>query len=159
MATTLPYSDQTETPSYSAVRVDVVEHRQRDVGATVFVWLAIALALAFWAANLTALFGILGALGHPAADGLDAGEADVGGLGWMTINFVGGLLILGGALAYGAYRYASRDKRLDPMTEASTAALYDNIERQGGDDTSSRSPEDRSPMERDAYRTSQSDLR
>ncbi|WP_374472539.1 hypothetical protein [Phenylobacterium sp.] len=154
---TLPYSDRTDT--YSAERSDAGAHRTRDVGATIFVWLAWAAAAIFWGFALTTAFGILSSLGHPAADGLDAGEADVGGIGWMTINFIGGLIILGGALAYGAYRYASRDKRLDPVTEAATHALYDTIERQGGEDRTTRSPEAREPMERDAYRASQSDLR
>jgi hypothetical protein len=157
MATTLPYSDRTDT--YAAQRTGADDHRSRDMGATIFVWVAWAVAAIFWGFTLTTAFGILGSLGHPAADGLDAGEVDAGGLGWMAINFVGGLIILGGAIAYGAYRWASRDKRLDPVTEAATHELYDQVERQGGEDMTSRSPEAREPFERDAYRASQSDLR
>jgi hypothetical protein len=152
---TLSYGDQTDT--YSA-RTNASGHTSRDLGATIFVWLAWAFAAMFWGFSLTTGFGIMQALGHPANSGIGAGEADAGGVGWMLINFVG-VIVLGGALAFGAYRYATRDKRKDPMTEASTAALYDTIEQEGGDDASTRSPEERSSTERDAYRTSQSDLR
>ncbi|MCR5879748.1 hypothetical protein [Phenylobacterium sp. J367] len=131
---------------------------RRDVGVTAFLWAAWAAAAVFWGFLLTTAYGIVQALGHPS-DGLDAGEAGVAGIGWMTINMVGGLVILGGALAWGAYRYASRDRGLDPVTEASTHALYDIVERQGGDDLTSRSPEAREPFERDAFRSAERDMR
>lgn len=133
--------------------------RTRDMGATVFIWVAWAAAAIFWGVLLTTGFGILSALGHPAANGPGPGEADMGGVGWMTINFIGGIIVLGGALAWGMYRYASRDRMMDPVTEVATHALYDTIERQGGDDMTSRSPEARTTHERDAYRTAQRDLR
>ena len=63
-----------------------------------------------------------------------------------------GVVALGAAIGWGALRWATRDKRLDPITEASTAALYDGVARNGGDDRVSRSPEARRGDERDSYR-------
>jgi hypothetical protein len=150
---TLSYTDQS-TP-YAETRADGA-HRQagygahRDLGATIFVWVAWAAAAFFWGVTLTTAFNILGT---PApAQALGPGEADAGGVGWGLMNFVG-VIILGMAIAYGAFRYFTRDKRKDPMTEASTHALYDNIERRGGDDESALSPEAHRAEERDAYRT------
>jgi hypothetical protein len=149
---TLSYGERTDTYGGG------VDTRGRDVGATIFTWVAWAAAAMFWGFTMTTAWGIVSAMGNPAANGPSPGEADVGGIGWMTINFIGGMVVLGGALAYGAYRYASRDRALDPVTEAATHALYDTVERQGGEDLTTRSPEARAPMERDAYRTAQRDL-
>ncbi|WP_395670342.1 hypothetical protein [Phenylobacterium sp.] len=123
---------------------------QPGVGVTAFLWLAWAAIAAFWGFSLTTGIGIISALGHPANSGPGPGEADVGGVGWGLMNVVG-VAILGAALAYGAYRYATRDRGKDAMTEASTAALYDIVEEQGGEDLTTRSPEAREPTERDAY--------
>ena len=149
---TLSYGERTDTYG------DVVETRGRDPGATIFTWVAWAAAAIFWGFMLTTGWGIVSAMGSAAANGPGPGETDVGGIGYMTMGFIGGVIVLGGALAYGAYRYASRDRALDPVTEAATHALYDTIERQGGEDLTTRSPEARAPMERDAYRTAQRDL-
>ena len=83
----------------------------------------------------------------------------VGGVSWLMITFVGGLIVLGGALAYGAYRYATRDKSLDPVTEAATHALYDITEAAGGDDEVTRSPEARRPQDRDSLRVARGEQR
>jgi hypothetical protein len=120
-------------------------------GVTAFLWLAWAAVAIFWGFSLTTGFGILSALGHPANSGPGPGEADAGGVSWAMINLVG-VAILGAAMAYGAYRYATRDRGKDAMSEASTAALYDIVEAQGGEDLTTRSPEAREPTERDAYR-------
>lgn len=122
------------------------------IGGKTFIWIAWAMAAAFWAFTLTTAVGILRAMSGGAADGPGPGEVDAGGLSLMLISGVGGILILGGAIAYGAYRYATRDKALDPLTEAATHAEYDMVEAAGGDDEVTRSPEARRPLERDAVR-------
>lgn len=158
---TLPYSDRTDTYSTTtAVRDDGAygETSGAGVAGKVFIWLAWAFAAAFWAFSLTTGVGILNAMGSPAADAT-AGAPDAGGIGWFLMTVVGGTVVLGVAIAYGLASYLSRDKRKDPMTEAATHALYDTIERQGGDDMTTRSPEARRPEERDAYRDAQRDLR
>jgi hypothetical protein len=122
------------------------------VAGKTFIWIAWALAAAFWAFTLTTSVGILQAMGGGAADGPGPGEVDAGGLSWMLINVVGGMIILGGALAYGAYRYATRDKGLDAVGEAATRVEYDMVEAAGGDDVVARSPEAHRPLERDVFR-------
>ena len=114
-------------------------------------WTSWTLAFAFWALTMSSFIGILKALGSGAPGGIQGG-ADAGGAGFMLMDVVGGLVGLGLLIAWGMARSASRDKRLDASTEASTAALYDHIERRGGDDMIDRSPEARRPHERDSYR-------
>ena len=159
---TQPYSHSTaaavhpsEAANY-APDLNAPKSLRRDVGAQAFIWLAWAAAAAFWAMGMTAFFGILASIGsNPQAP---QGGGDVGGVGWFMTTVVG-VAVLGIAMAYGAVRYSTRDKSKDPMTERATAALYDTIADQGGEDLTSRSPEARSTEERDAYRASQSDLR
>jgi hypothetical protein len=122
------------------------------VGGRIFLWTAWALAAAFWAFMLTTAGGIFQALSRGPAGGPGPGEVDAGGISWLLINFVGGVVVLGGALAYGLYRYSSRDKGRDAATEAATHALYDITEAAGGDDEVTRSPEARRPEDRDAMR-------
>jgi hypothetical protein len=162
---TLPYDHETHTVDSdsgyahrdsSRARGDhTTPASQRDRGGVfslAFLFLGWAVLAGFWAAGLTAFSGIIGSLGHPAAQGPSAGSADAGGIGWLLINFVGGILVLGGAIAFGAWRYANRDRRLDGMTEAATHAEYDLVEAGNGDDVVSRSPEAHRPEERDIYR-------
>jgi hypothetical protein len=145
--TTLPYADQTTAyPRSNGPSPELV-----------FLWVAWTLAFAFWAFTFTTAIEIMEAVMRPS-NGPSPGEVDAGGVGWGLMNFVGPV-ILGLALAYGLYRYATRDRRKDAVTEASTAALYDTIERQGGEDLTTRSPEAREPEERDAYRAAKGDLR
>jgi hypothetical protein len=107
--------------------------RQRSLGEHVFIWIAWALAAVFWGATMTAFVGILRAVLQPSgAPG--GGAADAGGIAWLLIDVVGGLILLGLGLAYGSAMVARRNRRLDPVTEAATAALYDQIEAQGGED-------------------------
>lgn len=153
----MAYTDQT-TP-YAGVRTEA--HARHDTayahgghwgaGATIFTWVAWALAASFWAATFTTALGIFESITHPTQQVGGSGGVDAGGVGWAMIDVVGGVIVLGLALAYGLFRYATRDKRMDPVTEASTAALYNGIER-GGDDESSLSPEAHTATERDAYR-------
>jgi len=146
-----PYSDLDDRAYVNERRDDAyVETTSPGVGGQIFLWVAWALAAAFWAFSLTTGIGIINSLGP--ASGPAAGEADVGGISWMLINFIGGVVILGGALAYGVYRYATRNKANDALTEAATHAEYDMIEAGGGDDEVTRSPEAHRPMERDAAR-------
>ena len=108
--------------------------RERSLGEHVFLWLAWALAAAFWGGAMTAFFGIL----HDAA--LPSPAPVAGGVGSGAAYFVGGIVVLGVAIATGAYMTARRDRRMDPVTEAATARLYDAIERQGGADLDPRLP-------------------
>lgn len=147
-----PYSDLDDGAYASERRDDAyAETTSPGVGGQIFLWVAWGLAAAFWAFSLTTGIGIINSLGP--ADGPGAGETGAGGISWMLINFIGGVVILGGALAYGAYRYATRNKANDPLTEAATHAEYDMIEANGGDDEVTRSPEAHRPMDRDAART------
>lgn len=149
-----PYSDVDDRAYGSERRDDTyAETTSPGVGGQIFLWVAWALAAAFWAFSLTTGIGIINSLGPSSGPG--PGEADAGGVSWMLINFIGGVLILGGALAYGAYRYATRNKRNDALTEAATHAEYDMIEANGGDDEVSLSPEAHRPMERDAAHVAQ----
>jgi hypothetical protein len=102
------------------------------VGGQVFLWVAWALAAAFWAAVGTTAINILQAGDNPALT-LGGGEAEGGGLQWSLMTVIG-VVILGAAIAFGAWRYATRDRRKDPMTERATRAEYDAIEAAGGDD-------------------------
>lgn len=119
-------------------------------GGRIFLWIAWAAAFAFWALTMSSFFGILSAINRTGPQGLEGG-VDAGGAGLLMISVVG-VVILGAGIAWGAARWATRDKRLDPVTEASTAALYDSVERAGGDDLVSRSPEARRPEDRDSFR-------
>ncbi|MGA0604756.1 hypothetical protein ACO2Q0_02045 [Phenylobacterium sp. VNQ135] len=146
-----PYSDLDSTRYDTGYerRHEVVETTSGGVGGKIFLWVAWALAAAFWAFTLTAGVGILNSMG--SANGPGPGEVDAGGVGWGLMNVVG-VVVLGLALAYGAYRYFSRDKRTDALTEAATRAEYDMVEAAGGDDDISRSPDARRPLDRDAAR-------
>ena len=106
------------------------------------------MAAAFWGLTMTTFFGIIRAVQQPSP--APAGGVDAGGVGYFLISVVGGLVVLGLAIAFGMYQFARRNKALDPMTEASTARLYDIVEREGGEDLTTRSPGARQPGERDA---------
>src|SRR5512146_3242705 len=75
-----------------------------DVGAQIFLWIAWTLAFA----------------PRPFFMSIDVG---------ILVFTVLGVVALGGALLFGATRWATRDRSRDAMTEASTAALYDSMER------------------------------
>lgn len=110
--------------------------RYRDPGGIAFTWIAWALAFAFWALTMSSFFGILEALA--AGEPVDAPQAvGGGGLGWLMMIAV--LVVLGAAIAWGAARWATRDRRMDATTEAATADLYDSTQRDGGAVESGRS--------------------
>jgi hypothetical protein len=102
--------------------------RERSVGEHVFIWVAWALAAAFWGATLTTISGILGSAG-PASSAIAAAGAP-GGWGYLAL-VVAAFLALAGALAYASLRSASGATR---VSEVATASLYDSIERQQGED-------------------------
>jgi hypothetical protein len=147
-----PYSDLNDDASGRDSYAQDHAHADRgrgDVGAKIFLWVAWAAAAAFWAFMLTTGIGILNSTGP--ANGPGPGEVDAGGVGWGLMNVVG-VVILGLAIAFGAFRYFTRDKRNDALTEAATHAEYDMVEAAGGDDDIHRSPEAHKPFERDAAR-------
>ena len=124
---------------------------ERYLGETIFLWLAWSLAFIFWAFFMSTFFGIFHALSAGAPGGI-VGGADAGGVAFLMMDVIGGVLVLGAALAWGEYWTYKRDRRLDPATEASTATLYDAVERHGGDYLATRSPEARAPLGPDPYR-------
>jgi hypothetical protein len=124
----------------------------RDPAGTAFLWVTWALAFAFWAFFMMVFFGILEAIAH-GGPGSIRGGFDAAGGGFLFMDVIGGIVLLGGAIAWGMARWATRDKRRDALTEAATAELYDSVERAGGDDMVARSPEARRPNERDSYRS------
>lgn len=143
-------TQNTYDDSYARERTEPAR-AERYMGETIFLWVAWTLAFVFWAFFMSTFFGIFHELGAGAPGGLEGG-ADAGGLGFLMMDVIGGVVLLGGALAWGEFRTSRRNRSLDPATEASTAALYDRAERRGGDDRSARSPEAREPLERDSYR-------
>jgi hypothetical protein len=137
-----------------ARRADAVRPGERapykDAGAQIFIWIAWCLLFAFWTFSMIIDVGIFRALAQ-GGPGSIRGGVGPGGAGFFLMTVLGAI-VLGIAIAYGAARWATRDRRSDAMTEASTAALYNAIERAGGDDEVARSPESRRPDQRDSYR-------
>ncbi len=116
-----------------------------------FLWIAWALAAVFWGFLLTTGVGILQATRAPSL-ARPVGGADIGGLGFFAMDVMGGLVVLGLAIAFGMWRYSSRDKSMDPVTEAATAATYEMVDAAGGDDDIHRGPGKHGTRQRDAYR-------
>lgn len=98
--------------------------RDRSLGEHIFIWCAWALAAFFWGATFTTFGGILEAVARPTP--AVVGGVDFGGVGFLVMDVVGGLLVLGALLAWGSWMYARRDRRLDPLTEAKTAQIYNS---------------------------------
>jgi hypothetical protein len=105
--------------------------RDRNLGEHIFIWIAWAVAAIFWGATMTTFVGILHAVGQPSPG--PTGGADAGGIGFLLMDVVGGLVLLGLAMAIASAMVARRNRRLDPLTEAATAELYDSLDRQGGE--------------------------
>jgi hypothetical protein len=131
--------------------LDAYEDTGSGIAGKTFLWLAWAAAAVFWGFMLTTGAGILKAADNPAL-ARPAGEADIGGLGFFAMDVLGGLVILGLAIAFGMWRYSTRDKSMDPITEAATAATYQMVDAAGGDDDIHRGPGEHRTEERDAYR-------
>ena len=121
------YSDGTEIYETRAIDRDRAASSYRSVGEQIFLWLAWTAAFAFWAFSMSSFFGIFDAIAAGPPGGLRGG-VDAGGAGFFLISVVG-VVALGLIIAYGAVRWATRDRSLDATTEASTAALYDAEER------------------------------
>ena len=139
-----PYSEVDDQPA-------AYESTGSGLGGKIFIWAAWALAALFWGFILTTAYNILRAGDNPAI-GAPGGAADAGGIGFLLMDVIGGVFVLGLAIAWGMSRWASRDKSKDPMTEAATHRIYDMAEAAGGDDDIHRGPGARRPEERDAAR-------
>jgi hypothetical protein len=122
----------------------------RRLGERAFVWAAWAAAFAFWVFTMSSAAGIFRDVFQPAADQA-AGGPGGGEFGLMLLALVA-FALFALAVAWASIRWAARDKRLDPVTEASTRALYNAVERAGGDDMVTRGPGARKPFGRDSYR-------
>lgn len=92
------------------------------LGEQIFLWVAWAAAFAFWAFSMQTAIGIMGAIMSSPATVM--GAVDLGGIEFVLFSGVG-VLVVALAIAYGAARWATRDRSLDPVTEAATAKLYD----------------------------------
>lgn len=127
---TQPYADATTAyEARDAAREDA-SAGYPDVGAQIFLWIAWTLAFATWAFFMSVDVGIVRAVAETPRDALRGG-GDAGGVGFLLFTVLG-VVALGIALLFGATRWATRDRSRDAMTEASTAALYDSMERAGG---------------------------
>jgi hypothetical protein len=135
LVTSTPYDNQ----SYAAG--GDVAPQARSLGEHIFIWVAWALAAAFWGASLTAMGGILQALATPTPGG-----GDFAGVARLLAEAAAGVVLLGAAMAYGSRIYARRNRPLDSARDVATAALYDPIERQGGAEWTGRAR-----AERDLY--------
>ncbi len=118
-----------------------LEHRsrtsqKRDPGYLVLTLLLFIAVAGFLPVATMTGGGILQAV----ADGGAAASAGTppSAIPYLLIDVVG-VVLLGLGLAYGVYRYHTRDRRLDPLTEAATKAQYD--EKSGP--TTTVEPEDR----------------
>jgi len=122
---TRTYDGTYTSDTYPADATVTERAEYRDVGATIFLWVAWTLAFAFWALFMSSFFGILHDIAA-AGPGSLMGGVDMGGGGYAVMDVVGGVVILGLVLIYGMARYATRDKAMDPVTEAATRDLYDH---------------------------------
>lgn len=102
--------------------------RERSVGEHIFIWIAWALAAAFWGATLTTMVEIFRAAAQPGPEVSAPGAP--GGSAYLVFVIVA-FLVMAVALAWAEIRAASGSGR---RGEAATAALYSSTERQGGED-------------------------
>jgi hypothetical protein len=116
------------------------EHRETSsVGEHIFIWIGWALAAAFWGVALTTMVEIFRAAGQTVTTVSAPGAP--GGMAYLAL-VVTAFVILALAIAYGAIRSGMNRPGAG---EAATAALYNQIERQGGEDMTSRSPDQARP--------------
>ena len=94
-----------------------------------FVWVFLILALAVQTMFTAMYFRGLMSSRAPFLAG-PSGAVDAGGASWILMDVFGALL-LGLGLAYGLFRYYTRDKRLDPLTEAATRDAYEHPQSAG----------------------------
>jgi hypothetical protein len=97
------------------------EGRRRVSGELVFIWLALlAATVAYVPFAAMTFWGIVTSPPPPAGpEGISA----TSGAGYVITDMLG-VILLGLGLAYGVYKYHTRDRRLDPVTEEATGALY-----------------------------------
>lgn len=95
--------------------------RSRNVGEHVFIWLAWAMAAAFWGATLTTMAGILGSAEGGAAS-IGAPSLSGGSAAFLLL-VVMVFVALAAALAYASLRSATRAAG----SESATAAVYATI--------------------------------
>lgn len=119
-------------PYDAPVAREPAPRRERSVGEHIFIWIGWALAAAFWGMTMTTIGGIVRSVMQPSP--APSGGVDAGGVGFVLMDVVGGLVLLGLAMAYAAWRFSHRNRALDPVSEAATAELYNRVERRGGDD-------------------------
>jgi len=123
-----------------------------DPAGTAFLWITWTLAFAFWAFSMMVFFGVMEAIAHGGAGSIRGGFDALSG-GFLFMDVIGGIVVLGTAIAWVTAQLAMRHKGRDALTEAATAAPYDSVSRAGGDDMTARSPAARSPEERGSYRS------
>jgi hypothetical protein len=92
------------------------------VGEQIFLWIAWVAVFGFWAFSMQTAFGIMDAIFTTPATVM--GGVDLGGIEFAIFSGLG-VVVVALAIAYGAARWATRDRSLDPVTEAATAKLYD----------------------------------
>jgi hypothetical protein len=120
---------------------DASDHRavrQRNVGEHIFIWIAWAVAAVFWGGAMTAMVQIFRTAGQSVQGGAAPGAP--GGMGYLVFVIVA-FLVMAFALVWAQFRAASR--RSDAPAEAATAALYNSIDRQVGEETAGRAPDRR----------------
>lgn len=121
--------------AYDRAHAHAEDREARSVGEHIFIWIGWALAAAFWGGTLTTMVEIFRSAGRTVTTVSAPGAP--GGMAYLAL-VVTAFVILALAIAYGAIRSAMSRPG---SGEAATAALYNTIERQGGEDMTSRSPD------------------
>jgi hypothetical protein len=119
-----PHDETTAQPAGA----DDAPPRERSLGEHVFLWLAWALAAAFWGAALTTFMGIIRAAGQPVAAPVAAGAP--GGMGYLAL-VIAAFAIVALTLAYASLRTA-RPGVSEARSERRAVELYDAVERRDG---------------------------
>jgi hypothetical protein len=124
-----PYADEPAAAGGESEAPDA-----RNVGEHIFIWIAWALAAAFWGATLTTLVGILRAAAAPSATVGTSGPP--GGSAFLVL-VVTAFASMAIALAYGSLRSISRPARAG---EKGATAVYDGMERPSEEEFPTRTP-------------------
>ena len=127
----------TDSVAYDAPHVapeDHAETRAHAGSGVIFLWVMWLLTAAwFFPFAISTTAGILEAVAQPSPLPPGYVPTGAGGAQWALLE-VGGVILLGVAIAYGLYRYHTRDRALDPAAEAATKDIYDNAQRAREDD-------------------------
>lgn len=135
-----PYDARTA----SEVRTEAPARRERSLGEHIFVWIAWALAAAFWGATMSGFLGILRSIGARVPTVSAPGAP--GGMGYLALVVVA-FVVMGLVMLYAELRTARRD-RFESPGETGTAALYDGADRRAAAEFAPR-PADRSRSDQD----------